>query len=297
MPPSRPSLRLLLRLLGAILGVLLLALVGLWLFPTVEEPAEGPAKSVPRLAAAPRPAPPVDVQPRSVRPPAPPPAERGEAVIIMDDLGRDLRSARALLAIDLAVTFSILPNEPRAREVAELARQGGREVMIHLPMEPYDYPQANPGDAALFVALPDEEIRRRVTYYREQVPYAVGGNNHMGSRFTGDRRGMAVVLAELRQAGLFFVDSRTAPESVGLAVAREAGVAAFGRDIFLDNEATVAAVGRELDRLMELAGQRGRAVAICHPYPATLQALRLAVPRFAARGIAVVQASRFLAPP
>lgn len=298
--PQRP---LLLRLLGALLVVLLLVVAGLWLwYPTPTqrvEPSAEPsvATPAPRLPAVVHRELPTNVRRHSDRAVLEPVAKVAEVVIIMDDLGRDLRSARDLLAIDLAVTFSILPNEPRARSVAELARQGGREVMIHLPMEPLDYPQANPGENALFIDLSAREIRQRMAIYREMVPYAVGANNHMGSRYTADRAGMSVVLDELRQAGLFFVDSRTTAASLGLEVAQEQGVAGFGRDLFLDNEATVAAVGRELDHLIELALTRGRAVAICHPYPATLQALRQAQQRFAARGVEVVQASRFLAPP
>lgn len=303
MRPRLPLRALLLRLLAALLVVLVVALAGLWLLrPTVpprlsDRPAVPPAARIPVA----RPAEPV-------LPAAPPPANRGptppaavakvaEAVIIMDDLGRELRPARELLAIELAVTFSVLPNEPHAREVAELARQGGREVMIHLPMEPNNYPRANPGSDALMVALPAEELHRLMRAYRERVPYAVGANNHMGSRFTAERQGLAVVLEELRQAGFFFVDSRTTAASVGLALAQELGVPAFGRDIFLDNQATLAAVTAEVERLIDMARQHGRAVAICHPYPATLQALRRLQGRFAARGVEVVQASRFLAPP
>ena len=116
-------------------------------------------------------------------------------------------------------------------EVITMARRAGREIMIHIPMEPQSYPATNPGADALLVGQSPEEIRRRFQGFRTQLPDAVGGNNHMGSRFTESREGMAVVLAEMKEAGLFFVDSRTTGHSVAFAEARQAGVPAAARDL------------------------------------------------------------------
>lgn len=232
------------------------------------------------------------------RPPAPPPVrparDRARVAIIMDDLGRDLATARALLAIDLPVTFAILPGEARASQVASLAHRGGREVMIHIPMEPQGYPATNPGTDALLLGQSPEEIRRRFRGFVEQVPYAVGGNNHMGSRFTEYREGMEVVLAAMKEAGLFFVDSRTTGHSVALAEARLAGVPSAGRDLFLDNEQDVERISREIRKLAVLAGRQGQAVGICHPYAQTLEALRRETPYLKQQDIDIVSVSQLL---
>jgi len=231
-------------------------------------------------------------------PPTPPPAApanaRARAAIIMDDLGRDLETARALLAIDLSVTFAILPGEANAAKVATLAHGGGREVMIHIPMEPQSYPATNPGDDALLLGQSPEEIRRRFQGFVERVPYAVGGNNHMGSRFTEYREGMEVVLAAMKDTGLFFVDSRTTGQSVAFAEARQAGVPAAARDLFLDNEQDVEQISREIRKLAVLAGRKGQAVGICHPYPQTLEALRREAPYLKQQGIEIVPVSQLL---
>ncbi|HEY7745053.1 MAG TPA: divergent polysaccharide deacetylase family protein, partial [Desulfuromonadales bacterium] len=231
-------------------------------------------------------------------PPTPPPVApanaRARAAIIMDDLGRDLETARALLAIDLSVTFAILPGEANAAKVATLAHDGGREVMIHIPMEPQSYPATNPGDDALLLGQSPEEIRRRFQGYVERVPYAVGGNNHMGSRFTEYRDGMEVVLAAMKDTGLFFVDSRTTGQSVAFAEARQAGVPAAARDLFLDNEQDVEQISREIRKLAVLAGRKGRAVGICHPYPQTLEALRREASYLKQQGIEIVPVSQLL---
>jgi polysaccharide deacetylase 2 family uncharacterized protein YibQ len=231
-------------------------------------------------------------------PPTPPPAPmvkaRARAAIIMDDLGRDLETARALLAIDLPVTFAILPGEAHAAEVATLAHRSGREVMIHIPMEPQSYPATNPGDDALLLGQSPEEIRRRFQEYVERVPFAVGGNNRMGSRFTEYREGMEVVLATMKASGLFFVDSRTTGQSLAFDEARRAGVPAAARDLFLDNEQDVGQISREIRKLAILAGRKGQAVGICHPYEQTLEALRREAPYLKQQGIEIVPVSQLL---
>lgn len=265
---------------------------------------------VARLQFRPPPAPPVpppavklppvpEISPRPVLPPPtsltpPPPGSGGRVAIIMDDLGRDLASARELLAIDLGVTFAIIPQNEAAPQVAALAHARGREVIIHMPMEPQGYPRTNPGADALLLGQSNEDIRELVGSFRRRVPHAVGGNNHMGSRFTESREKMTVVLEELRKAGLFFVDSRTSNHSVAFETARELGVATARRDIFLDNVRSVSAIRGEIRRMARMAAKNGEALAICHPYPETLAALRAEADYLRAQGISVVPASRLL---
>lgn len=253
--------------------------------PTPSSPIKGPLlpKATPRPALPP---------PTFLTPP--PPGSGGRVAIIMDDLGQDLASARKLLAIDLGVTFAIIPQNEAAPQVAALAHERGREVMIHMPMEPQGYPRTNPGADALLLGQSNEEIRALVRVYRQRVPYAVGGNNHMGSRFTESREKMAVVLEELRRAGLFFVDSRTSNHSVAYETARELGVPTVRRDIFLDNVRTVSAIRGEIRRMAGMAKKTGEALAICHPYPETFAALRAEADYLRAQGISVVPASRLL---
>jgi len=215
-------------------------------------------------------------------------------VIIMDDLGRDMQSAQALLDIDLPVTLSILPGTANASRVATLAHRRGREVMIHIPMEPRNYPKTDPGRDALLVDYSESEIRRRFQGYLDRIPYAVGGNNHMGSRFTEDREKMDIVLSEMKTAGLFFVDSLTTGHSVGYEEARKAGMPAVARDVFLDNDEDVDLISAQIRRLAALAGRQGHAVGICHPYPQTLEALRRTSDFLKAQEIEMVPVSQVL---
>jgi len=228
---------------------------------------------------------------------APPVPAGARVVIIMDDLGRDLQRVRQLLEIDLPVTLSILPNTRHAAEVATLAHRHKREVMIHIPMEPLAYPDTSPGDNALLVKLSNGEIRKRFYSYLEKIPYAVGGNNHMGSRFTADAEKMRPVLEVMRGEGLFFIDSRTTGLSVAAAEARDIGVPVASRDMFLDNDRDVDRISLQIRKLALLAARRGSAIGICHPYPQTLEALRREQGFLRDRGVQVVPASALVQRP
>jgi polysaccharide deacetylase 2 family uncharacterized protein YibQ len=222
------------------------------------------------------------------------PGKVGRVAIIVDDLGRGTHQAKQLLAIKQAITLSILPGEPHAAEVARMAHAAGHEVMLHAPMEPQGFPVVDPGDDALLTRLPDGELRSQLLALLDRVPYADGVNNHMGSRFTEDERAMGVVMSVLHERGLFFVDSLTSSHSVGTAMANRAGVQSLRRDVFLDNVAEVDLIVKEIRRLAGKARNNGGAVGICHPYPETLQALRLELPRLASQGVEFVKVSELL---
>lgn len=205
----------------------------------------------------------------------PRPARRGGLLaIVIDDMGQDLRYARELAALPFPVTFSVLPGTPHNREVAALAARSGRELLLHLPMEPKGWPGINPGPGALFTFMVPDEMRRVLAADLAEIPGAVGVNNHMGSRFTSDADGMAVVLDELRARGLFFLDSLTAQSSTAVRLAREMGLPVYRRSVFLDNVRDVGAITRQLEKATRSAAATGQAVAIGHPYPETLEALK-----------------------
>lgn len=261
------------------------------------QPEKATAKTVPRVVS------PVsarhaeeyrEVGPKKTPPPPPQTRQQPQVAIVVDDLGANLPLLRELIALGHPLTAAILPNVPHVGETVRLAQTAGLEIMLHIPMEPRDYPEVDPGDDPLLVALPPNEIRRRMESYLAVVPQAVGGNNHMGSRFTEDSGGMATVLAVLKERGLYFVDSRTSARSVAYAQAQRLQLRTAERDVFLDNELTVAAIRAQLRLLAAEAVERGHAIGICHPHPETVAALKAELPRFKEEGIAVVPASRLV---
>jgi polysaccharide deacetylase 2 family uncharacterized protein YibQ len=219
---------------------------------------------------------------------------RPRAAIIVDDLGNDLLTARALVNIDAPLTFAVMPSRPFSTEVAELAALFGREVLVHVPMEADSGEDFGARDV-LPVTADRDDILRGLDRGIEAVPHAVGANNHMGSRFTRDRERMRWVLEHLKEKGLFFVDSATTAESVSCDVAATIALPCSARNLFLDDTDDDQAIRRQLDRLVQLAHSRGDVIAIGHPRPATLAALQAALPGFAAADVDLVPVSTIVA--
>ncbi len=200
-------------------------------------------------------------------------ASKGRAAIIIDDIGYHPRGDAAFLKLDLPLTLSVLPFSPVGRKVAGEAAAKGFEVMLHLPMEPKGYPRSDPGPGALLTGMGTKELVEALIAGLNEVPQAKGVNNHMGSALTEDGKAMAVVMAELKRRGLFFIDSRTSARSRAQAEARRLGVPTARRAVFLDNVPQVEAIKAQLRRLIARAEAEGQAIAIAHPHPATLTAL------------------------
>lgn len=218
---------------------------------------------------------------------------RPKIAIIIDDIGNSRKNDDAVLAIDAPLTVSVLPLLPESKKIAEMAASNGKEVMLHLPMEPHDYPQANPGKGALFTNMDDIAIITQVYEDINSVPGIKGVNNHMGSRFTEDRERMRIVLKQLKDKGLFFVDSKTSPRSRSDKTAREMGIKAAARDIFLDNEQNEDYVAGQIEELKKIARRRGSAIAIGHPHSETIAALEKAIPKIK-RDFEIVPASELV---
>jgi polysaccharide deacetylase 2 family uncharacterized protein YibQ len=228
------------------------------------------------------------VKPPPLRPPRP------RIAIVVDDLGSNKRVAEELLRLDASLTFSIFPLEPSSRRIAHKAHAQGREVILHLPMEPRGYPLKDPGKGALFVSMGERELLRQLRKDLEAVPFIKGVNNHMGSRFMEHGEKVRLVLQELQKRGLFFLDSRTTSKSQGYQIARELALRTDTRDLFLDNETDVQDIQAQLEKLIRIARNNGTAIGICHPYPSTITALKEMIPQIKAEGIQIVPLSQAL---
>jgi len=194
--------------------------------------------------------------------------------IIIDDLGYDQSLAGEFLRLDLPLTLSILPLAPYTRLIAQRAKREGREVMLHLPMEPRSYPRINPGDGVLLVSMERENILKVLDRDLEEIPFVAGVNNHMGSKFTENREKMMVVLEELKGRGLYFIDSKTTRHSVAFDLAKQLELRTASRDVFLDNDLSEPALKIQMDRLLALASRKGHAICIGHPHRETLYFLK-----------------------
>jgi uncharacterized protein len=231
---------------------------------------------------------------KGLPPPPPPTAKLPKVAIIIDDMGADRAALADLLSLKYPVTIAVMPFLEYSTETAETAHKKGREVILHLPMEPIDYPQYNPGAGALYTFMTAEEFRAALAKDLGAVPHISGVNNHMGSLLTQDREKMEIVLSAIRERGLFFVDSRTTPKTVGYDVAIKLGVSALERNVFLDNEANVESVKKQIDELIKKAKADGKALGIGHPRPGTIKALKEMEKRLTGSEVQVVPASGLL---
>lgn len=193
--------------------------------------------------------------------------------IVIDDMGNRQDTGKALIALDLPFSFAFLPFTPFSEELQKEARARGRDILLHLPLEPVDS-KAHPGPGVLTTSMDPETMKTIFRQDLQAVPNALGINNHMGSRFTADPQAMRTLLGLLRERDLFFLDSVTASNSVAYDLARKMGIQAERRTVFLDNDQNPDMIRAQLDLLIRLAEEHGQAVAIGHPYPATVEALR-----------------------
>ena len=239
--------------------------------------------------------------PRQATPvdPAPPclPARPCLAVVI-DDIGRDLRALDALLALPADLTFAVLPHAAHTAASREAILGQGRELLLHLPMDPLD--RRHITDEPVVVGR-DDSVARATRRCLEQVPEAVGVNSHMGSALTQNAAALDAVVGELRASAasrrgdrrrtLFVLDSRTTEHSVFCQAARAQGLTCLSRDVFLDDPPARPALTSAWERALAAARQRGWAIAVAHPYDSTVEVLRDLLRQ---RQIRVVRLSRLV---
>ena len=262
-----------------------------------KKPRKARRKIVPKPPASARAAKSRAPTPKPVTKPAPPapspPGKGVRVVIIIDDLGNDMKALDEVLALPGPVAVAVLPLTRHSAETATRAESRGREVLLHLPMQPKGGLQGL-GPGALMSGMGPEEIKENLNKDLASVPGAAGVNNHMGSLLTEDTAAMDALMSDLKSRNLFFVDSLTTAGSVACRMASEEGVPSASRRVFLDDSPDEAAIKAQLERLVKLAKKYGTAIAIGHPRPATLKVLKEEIPGLSARGVRVSKISEAL---
>jgi polysaccharide deacetylase 2 family uncharacterized protein YibQ len=212
--------------------------------------------------------------------------------LVIDDMGLAKKYSKQAIALNAALTLSFIPYAEDLPAQTAAAKAAGHELMVHIPMQPMG--NEDSGKNALLTGLSPVELQRRIDWNLNQFSGFVGMNNHMGSKFTQDRALLQPVMLSLKKQGGYFLDSRTTPKSVAGAVAAENGLATLNRDVFLDDVDSLAAVEKQLAHLEKIALKTGQAVAIGHPRPNTLAALRKWLPSLASKQITLVPLSHLM---
>lgn len=226
------------------------------IYPEVEAPIEKPA----------------------VKPIIPPEYKLPKVAIIIDDLGYDRKIADKFLELDVAFTFSILPFSPFQKKIARRAHQKGVEVMLHLPMEPVEYPGVNPGRGTLLTSMSPDRLIAQLEKDLDTLSEIKGVNNHMGSKLTAESNQLYQIFSILKKRGLFFVDSRTTADSLCKPTARMFKVPFAQRDVFIDHHQQPEFIRKQIRELIEIARRHGEAVGIAHPHLTTYTVLKEMLP-------------------
>lgn len=251
--------------------------------PSVKKDA-GNTKSPARQSAAP-----AKAAPAAAPKPNTPTAVKGKLAVVIDDAGRDLESQHVYESLGIPLTLAVMPNQVHTRDAALSWHAHGLPVILHQPMESVS--GIGMESKVILTSMGDEEIRSLLKSSLSQVPEAVGINNHQGSKATTDRHTMDVVMNELHHRHLFFFDSRTNSTTAADAAAASYGVPYVRNDLFVDNEADVAAISAMIREAAKRAQKYGTYVIIGHCRPKTAEAFRQMVPQLEKEGIQFVYVS------
>jgi polysaccharide deacetylase 2 family uncharacterized protein YibQ len=193
---------------------------------------------------------------------------RGKVAIILDDAGYQNGLLKTFMSFRGKLTAAVLPGLPGSAEAARIIKSAGKEMMLHLPMQPRH--GENPGPGAILATMDDRTITGLTKKHIDSLPGLKGVNNHMGSLATEDPRIMNLVLGVIRERGLFFIDSRTTADSAGPRIARRLGIPCRERSVFLDNEQETRAIRASFEAGKQIAAKQGWAVMIGHVWCAEL---------------------------
>ncbi len=219
-----------------------------------------------------------------------------KVAFVIDDVGEYEIGALELKKLNIPITASILPESRRAHEEARWTAEYNLQALIHVPMQPKNSNglKYNPRKTITLQST-DSEIRSMVKKAKEVVPNAAGVNNHMGSLVTSNRKVMKRFLKILKEEGLFFFDSKTIAGTVGYGMAKNLGIKTAIRDVFLDDgEKSYPNAVSEIKRLVDKALRNGKAIAIGHPHPTTLRAIKDSIKFIREKGVKIVFLSELL---
>lgn len=209
----------------------------------------------------------------SVPDPAPRTCTRASpcVAVVIDDVGREMKILHRLLALELNLSYGLLPHARYTERSRQAIRARGREVLLHLPMVPLDAGQIT--DEAVVLGR-DGPLEPALRACISRMPDAVGVNNHMGSLLSRDPSAVAQILREVKARSMWFLDSKTTAGSLFCSEARKLGVPCVERDLFLDDPPREDEIRSRLRQASQIAMERGWSVVIGHPSKGIVDALQ-----------------------
>jgi polysaccharide deacetylase 2 family uncharacterized protein YibQ len=206
-------------------------------------------------------------------------------------------TADALSKLPAAVTLAFAPYGTELERLTGRARAAGHEVLLQAPMEPFDYPDNDPGPRTLLTSLGADQNVDRLHWLMSRFQGYVGVANYMGARFTATEQALGPVLREIGKRGLIYVDDGSSPRSLASQIAGANSIPFAKADLVVDAVPTPAEIDRALTRLETVARERGVAVGVASALPATIERLARWAKLAESRGVVLVPISAVAAKP
>ena len=195
------------------------------------------------------------------------------------------KTTDAIMKLPGAVTLAFTPYGADPGKLAERARAQHHEILLQVPMEPYDYPDNDPGPQTLLTTLGAEQNLDRLYWHLSRIQAYVGIANFMGARFIATEPVMAPIIRDAAKRGLAFFDDGSAPRSVASAVAGAQAMAFAKADLSIDAVPTPGEIDRALAKLEDIAKERGTAIGSASALPVSIERIGLWVKALEAHGV------------
>jgi polysaccharide deacetylase 2 family uncharacterized protein YibQ len=232
---------------------------------------------------------PADAYARPVKPAANGKSNGPRVAIVVAGLGIGANTtADALRKLPAPITLAFAPYGGDLERQVARARETGHEVMLQVPMEPFDYPDNDPGPHTLLTSIDAGQNLDRLHWLMSRIQGYVGLVNAMGGRFTASEAGMAPVLREAATRGLIYFDDGSSARSLASQIAGANNVAFAKADLIIDQVPTPADVDRALGRLESIGRSRGTAVGFASALPVSIERLTRWIKAAESRGIQLV---------
>ena len=233
-------------------------------------------------------------KPHKISPEIPPPALKGKIGIIIDDFGyRNDEVSDGFLELNAHLTYAVIPGHEYSTSFGEKAVKAGYEVIVHMPMENTGKTYGEE-EFVLTTEMDNETIQRRINTAFNQIPTAIGMNNHQGSSASADQRVMSSMARIMKERNLFFVDSRTTVETIAETTMEVFGVPTARRNVFLDNDDDEEKIIEQFMKLVKKSEELGSAIGIGHVKPKTLKVLKKHIPELQKKGFKFEFVSKML---
>lgn len=219
-------------------------------------------------------------------------------VIIVGGLGLSQTGTQeAIRKLPGEVTLGFAPQGNSLGRWMQAARQSGHELVMQVPLEPFDYPKVDPGRNTLTVDAPPDEMLKNLRWALSRTTNYTGVMNYMGARFSADPAAMQTMLAELGKRGLLYFDDGTSARSAAPEVALKNGVAFAAGDGVIDGVRDRGEILKKLDDLERTARAKGFAIGTGSAFDETVDAVASWVTEAKKRGIEIVPISAVVADP